>query len=122
LENFLVDEDAEHVRVVVHRKNCFNCLSQGPERLFFVHACQETSDDEVHSLAVTDSRVPHHIATEDVSKRYDLDSNLFRVIKLREGALQVQLDLVEGEVRVVNVCLLESLVVTRVRFQLAKCS
>jgi len=59
-EDLLVDQNTEHVRIVVEREDVLGDRYKYPERLFFVQVFQEVPNDEVHALAVPNGRVALH--------------------------------------------------------------
>lgn len=95
LKKLLVNQDTEHVGVVVQRKNALDSLCHHPKCVLLVHAGEQFCNNEVHSLAVANGWVPLDIAVEDPSQDRDIFLELDLVPLLRVGAPQVKFDLLE---------------------------
>ena len=105
LKKLLVNQDTEHVGVVVQRKNALDGLCHHPKCVLLVHAGEQFCNNEVHSLAVANGWVPLDIAVEDPSQDRDIFLELDLVPLLGVGAPQVKFDLLERRVRIEDLAL-----------------
>jgi len=67
LENFLIDKDAQHVRVVINWEYTFSYGHKSPETLLLIEVLEQVSDHEVHALAVANRGVSLHESAQHIS-------------------------------------------------------
>ena len=99
LKHLLVNQDPQHVRVVVNGKKILIDGDKQPEALLLIHVLQKVACNEIHALAVADSWVTLQEGCEHIPKRVDELLNLvWRIV--RESSAQIKLYLVEAQVGV----------------------
>lgn len=71
LQDFLVNQDTNHIAIVVKGQIPLKDLTQRPECFLFPHDTEQSSTDKVHSLAVAYCRIADYTSIKHVSKRFD---------------------------------------------------
>lgn len=66
-KHFLVNQYAQHIRIVVYRKYIFSHWDKNPETLFFVQIFEQIPDYKIHTLTVPNRGISFHESWEYIS-------------------------------------------------------
>lgn len=110
----LIHESSEHVCIVVYWQYGFYYCYQGPEGLLLSHELKHSANYEVHALAVSNRGVSRSECTKNVPQRGEELFCRCHIFHICEGPRQVNLNLIEGRVRIIDALGLEGLIVALV--------
>ena len=66
VEDALVGQDAQHVRIIINRQHVLHDLYEYPKALLLVQMLQQIAYDEIHALAITNGRISLQERVEDI--------------------------------------------------------
>lgn len=121
MKNFLINEHSHHIWIIINWKKSLYHLGQSPKCFFLSHSGGEKSScNKVHTLTVAYCRISNYVASQHVTKRFDIPFHLGFILKIWIGPFKIKFNLLKTWIRIREALILQSIIITWIIFHLNK--